>query len=431
MKAGIRVRRLVLAACLIVCVARVPAAEPVDPLAMAARIQQEVTDLRGLPFKRPVPVEQQTPEGLGRHMDKQMADALPAAMEKHFDRIVRRLGLYRGPEIGDFRSMMRHVVTSQVAAYYDPDTGGVYVLYGGGNSLEQGVVYSHEFYHALQDQHFGLDDFVSEKLDLNSDQEMARHALVEGEATYVHTLWGIRQMMGGTAPPRTLVEPVIRMQANLGMDDLRSMVGASAQGAAELDAIPPFILEVMLGSYMKGAAFVFAVHEQGWPAVEKLYREYPPQSTEHILHPEKWRARENPSDFNWPELSKQRALRNWELIDDDVIGEIQWRIIFNEHGLKAESADAAAGWDGDRYAVFLRKGSEETLLLLRTSWDSEAEATQFVETYRRLLAVKYEGRDDPARVEQQGTDVFIVEGGRAADTDALMRIVRQAGKSRT
>lgn len=431
MKAHVRARSLVLAAFLTVCAGRVPAAEPVDPLALAARIQQDVADLRGLPFKRPVPVEQQTPEGLGRHMDKQMADAVPDAMEEHFDRIMRRLGLYRGPVIDDFRSLMRHVVTSQVAAYYDTETGGVYVLSGGSSSIEQGVVYSHEFYHALQDQHFGLEGFHAEQLNLNSDQEMARHALVEGEATYVHTLWAMRQMMGGTAPPRALLEPVIRMQANLSMDELRGMIGESAQEVAELDAIPPFILEVMLGSYMKGAAFVMAVHEQGWPAVEKLYREYPPQSTEQILHPEKWLARENPSNFNWPEFSKQRVLRNWELIDDDVIGEIQWRIIFAEHGLKAESADAAAGWDGDRYAVFLRKGSDETLLLLRTSWDSEAEATQFVEAYRRLLAVKYEGKDDPALVEQQGTDVFIVEGGRAADTDALMRIVRQAGKSRT
>ncbi|MEO8313530.1 MAG: hypothetical protein ABI645_01935, partial [Pseudomonadota bacterium] len=345
-------------------------------------------------------------------------------------KIVRRLGLYRGPEIKDYRSMMRAVMTSQVAAYYDTDTKRVYLLSEGDNSLEQGVIYSHELYHALQDQYFDLNAFMSEKLKLNSDQEMARNALVEGEATYIHTLWGIRQMMGGTVP-RVLIGPAIQMQASLSVGELREMVGGSAEDAAALDSIPPFILEEMLGSYLKGAAFVFAVQEKGWGEVEKLYKEYPPQSTEQILHPEKWAAHENPATFAWPDLGKESALKDWELLDDDVVGEIQWRIIFNEHGLKADSTPAAAGWDGDRYAVFKRKGSGETLLLLRTSWDSEGDAAQFAEAYGRLLAVKYKDSGDPVLVQQQGTEVLIVEGGKKGDLDALMKIVKQAKKARS
>jgi hypothetical protein len=410
--------------------AAAPAAQPADPLATAARIQREVADLRGLPFKQPVTMEKQTAQGLGLLMDKEMAEAVPAAISAHFDKIVRRLGLYRGPEIKDYKSLMRTVITSQVAAYYDPDTKRVYLLSEGDSSLEQGVIMSHELYHALQDQYFDLNDYMSEKLKLNSDQEMARNALVEGEATYIHTLWGIRQMMNGTMPPRAVIAPAIQMQANLSMSDLRQMVGVSPEDAAELDAVPPFILEVMMGNYLKGAGFVFAVHEQGWAAVEKLYKEYPPQSTEQILHPEKWVARENPAMFTWADLGKERALRDWELLDDDVVGEIQWRIIFKEHGLNTEADAAAAGWDGDRYAILKRKGSDETLLLLRSSWDSEAEATQFADAYRRLLAVKYEKSADPVLVEQQGQEVFIVEGGRKVDHETLMKIVRQSKKSR-
>jgi hypothetical protein len=418
-----------LALCL-ACAASVQAAAPADPLATAARIQQEVVEIRGLPFKQPVSMEKQTAEGLGLLMDKELAEAVPAAISEHFDKIVRRLGLYRGPEIRDYKSLMRTVITSQVAAYYDPDTKRVYLLSEGGSNLEQGVIMSHELYHALQDQYFDLNSYMSEKLDLNSDQEMARNALVEGEATYIHTLWGIRQMMNGATPPRALVAPAIQMQANLSMSELRQLVGGSPEDAAALDAIPPFILEVMMGNYLKGAGFVFAVHEQGWAAVEKLYKEYPPQSTEQILHPEKWVARENPALFAWTDLKKERALRDWELLDDDVVGEIQWRIIFKEHGLTAEADAAAAGWDGDRYAIFKRKRSDETLLLLRTSWDGEADAKQFADAYRRLLAVKYEKTGDPVMVEQQGQDVFIVEGGSKADLEALMKIIKQAKKSR-
>ncbi len=199
-----------------------------------------------------------------------------------------------------------------------------------------------------------------------------------------------------------------------------------------MDKIPPFILETLVGNYLKGAAFVFAVQGQGWPAVEKLYKEYPPQSTEQILHPEKWLAREAVTRFKWPDFGKERALRDWELIDEDVIGEIQWRIIFKVNGEQAAGAEAAAGgWNGDRYAVFKRKGAEDTLLLLRTSWDSEAEATQFVEAYRRALAVKYQGAEEAVSIEQQGAEVFIVEGGRKDDLGALLKVVKQAQASRS
>jgi hypothetical protein len=421
-------RRIALATQLIGCAALVTAAEPADPFARAAVIQQEVAEIRGLPFKQTVPMEKQTPEGLIRHMEKEAGESMPDAMEKHFDKIVRRVGLYRGPVIEDFTSMIQSVMTSQVAAYYDSDTKRIYLLSEGDNDMEQGVVYSHELYHALQDQYFDLDAFTSDKLKLDSDQTLARVAVIEGEATYLHTLWGLKQLMK-QMPPRALVAPAIQAQADIDINQLMAMTGASAEDKAEAEDIPPFILEVLIGNYMKGAAFIFALHEQGWSNVEKLYKEYPPQSTEHILHPEKWTAREGHSTFTWPALGKVRSLKDWELIDDDVLGEAQWRIIFKVQGLEADAKAAASGWNGDRYAVLKRNKSDETLLLLRTSWDSEAEATQFTEAYRRLLAAKYQGTDETTQIEQMGSEVFIVEGGRKADLAAMMKIVKEAKES--
>lgn len=435
---GLRMSLVRKAWCLALAVlpaASATAAQPIDPLVFAARVQQEVAELRGLPFKQPVPMEKQTPDALGRRMQQEMNEVVPPQIAAHFGKIVQRLGLYRGPELGDFHGLMEMVMTTQAAAYYDTQAKRIYILDEGGNELEQGVIYSHELYHGLQDQHFDLEGYIPDgekqgpgKLD--GDQILARTAVIEGEATYIHTLWAMRSMTGMT-PQRFLVAPVIAMQANLGIDQLRGMVGESgARAAAEMDDIPPFILETLVGNYLKGAAFVFAVQEQGWGSVEKLYKEYPPQSTEQILHPEKWVARENPSKITWPDLGKLRALRNWRLLDDDVLGEIQWRIIFGAQGQQAEAAAAAAGWDGDRYAVFKHKDSDQTLLLLRTAWDSEAEATQFAAAYRRALQVKYEAGEEPVLVEQQGTDVFIVEGGRKGDLAALMKVVRQSRRTR-
>jgi hypothetical protein len=165
------------------------------------------------------------------------------------------------------------------------------------------------------------------------------------------------------------------------------------------------------------------VQEHGWPTVERLFTEYPPQSTEQILHPEKWLAREAPITFEWPKFDKVAALRDWELLDDDVIGEFQWRIIFKEQGLTAQAESASAGWGGDRYAVFKRKDSDAMLLLLRTRWDSEQEAKEFADAYRKAQANKYAKDPVPTRLLQKGADVFVVEGGDEAKIDSLLKLV--------
>jgi hypothetical protein len=407
----------------------IPVPQLLDPANRVAQVEKDLEAIRGLTFRHSVPVAKQTPEDLARYLDQELAKEMPEALSENFDRLVKRLGLYRGPELGNLRDTMRMVMTSQVAAYYDAETERIWVLNGGGNEQEEGLVYAHELYHAMQDQYFDLQAYMPQGSELDADQVLARTAVVEGEATYIHTMWVLRNATR-SLPPRALLSPLIQMQANLSLEQLRGMIGEGGGGAAAgMDDVPAFILETLMGNYMKGAAFVFAVQEKGWPEVEKLYREYPPRSTEQILHPEKWFARESATSITWPDFGKERVLRDWELIDEDVLGEIQWRIIFKAQG-QADGEAAAAGWDGDRYAVFGRKGSDDTLMLLRTAWDTEQEATQFVAAYRRALAVKYEGRDEPVSIEQQGTDVFIVEGGRKTDLDALLKLVKQSKKQR-
>lgn len=421
-----------------------PPAPPTSAQATADGIAKEIEQLRGLKFKQQVRVESQAVEGFVEYVSRELDQAVPESIRRHYGKIVRTLGLYRGPEIEDFSSTMKMVMASQVGAYYDPEKQSFFVLMGDMPELMQGVMYSHELHHALQDQTFGLTRYMEPKgkgdtSALNADNRLARGAVVEGEATYVMSLW-MMQKMTGKPPTREMMTGLVSMQANLGMEQLREavknpevakMLGSDMQGAVDSSAqIPTFIMDSMLGVYLKGMSFVFAVHEQGWPAVEKLYSEYPPESTEQILHPEKWLAREAPATYEWPKLSKVAALRDWELLDDDVLGEFQWRSVFKEQGFEKEAEAVAAGWGGDRYAVLKRKDSDAMLLLLRTSWDSEADATEFADLYRRVQAVKYGDASVPVRLVQDGVDVFAVEGGDEARIDSLLKAVRKVKPER-
>jgi hypothetical protein len=185
------------------------------------------------------------------------------------------------------------------------------------------------------------------------------------------------------------------------------------------------MIETLLGAYLKGMAFVHTVAGQGWEAVGSLYTD-PPRSTEQILHPEKWGQRDNPVAIDFPDLALEPDLAGWTVLESNVIGEFQWRVIFNEFGLNALGIAAAAGWDGDRFAVLER--NEDLLLLLYTTWDSEADAEEFAAAYGQLLPVKYPAGDEPTLVDVRGVDVLIVEGGDADQLPKYLDILARASQ---
>ncbi|HTE43311.1 MAG TPA: hypothetical protein VK629_20990 [Steroidobacteraceae bacterium] len=418
-------------------IAAQPAAAASDAQTLANKIQGEVAEIRGLKFKRSIKASKQTPEEFGRYLDGQIKEGVPEAVSQHYGKIVQKLGLYRGPEIKDFASTMKSVMTSQAGAYYDPKTKTFYVLLEGLPEVMLGMFFAHELHHGLQDQYFDLEKYMGMnqvKQTLDSDQRMARQAVVEGEATYIMNLWGIKSMTQGM-PPRELMAPIVRMQSQMDMAQMQQMMqspqmeelGGDIKKSIDATAeIPAFILESLLGAYLKGMNFVFDVEAGGWSAVDKLYRDAPPESTEQILHPEKWSAGEKPVAIEWPAFSIPE-LKNWEVLDNDALGELLWRVVFKEHGIDATSAnDAAAGWNGDRYAVLKDKTSNALLLLWRTSWDSAADAKEFADAYRKVLSIKYEGKKEATRLVQSGTTVSIVEGGSEATIDALLKFVDRA-----
>src|SRR5204863_2299639 len=99
-----------------------------------------------------------------------------------------------------------------------------FVLMGNMPEMIQGVMYSHELYHALQDQYFELGRYMAlDERDhvgaRNSDADLARSALVEGEATYVMSLW-MAQKMSGKPPTRQMVGMMVAQTANVDMSQL-------------------------------------------------------------------------------------------------------------------------------------------------------------------------------------------------------------------
>ena len=409
---------------------------PTDPQALAAQIIADVVAIRGLEFREDIAVSSQSLDEFEQYLDSEMGRALPPDRAAAFGRVVNKLGLYRGPVIEDTEELIKYVMMSQAAAYYDPEASSFYVLLGDAPMTLLAPIYAHELYHGLQDQHYDLDAYLldANSQGLNDDETLARQAVVEGEATYVMTLWMMREVTGQT-PSGFALDFAVQMQAQLDGPALRSLMdsqmlpGMLGEGMADavsaMDDIPPFILETMIGAYLKGMGFVHAIVRNGWEPADRLYSD-PPQSTEQILHPEKWLERDAPVAIDFADVENRPVLEDWTLLDSNVIGELQMRIIFNEFGLSDRSVEAAAGWDGDRFSVFER--DNELLLLLYTTWDTAADAEEFAVAYQEVLDAKYPEAEYPSLIEIRDRDVLIVEGGSPDDTGAYLRALGRAGK---
>jgi hypothetical protein len=398
----------------------------------ASSIQEDVSKIRGRSFVSPVVAHFSSREDTAAYIEAQLTRSSDIA---GYGKVVRKLGFYNGPLIENRRAVMRQLIMSSPegsVGYYDEKLGTVFVEKDARGSIPLERL-AHEIYHAFQDQHFNVTSYLLEKsLDgsLSADEVMARRAVVEGEARYVAIVWATQRATRRAETPRITTE-AIRRRSGLDREALMAMLSrpnAPEQARAILDVLqrtPAFLYDSLYVPYREGAVFVSSVQQAGWAEVEKLYSEYPPESTEQILHPQKWFARERPVRVKWPAMDTNPLFAQWKLLADNVLGEALWRSVFKEQGLSKEAAAAAPGWNGDRYAVLEREQDGALLLLWHTTWDTPADAAYFARTYRRLLETKYASAAQPVRVKEKGLNVFIVEGSDEASIDAYVGFVEQ------
>ena len=135
----------------------------------------DVGEIRDLKAKKDIPPQIMSKEELLDYLDKLITDG-----EK--ERIERDETIYRSMFIvdDDFDLLNISLESSvdQIAGFYDPDTKEMYVI---GNHFSPYVNYilSHEFTHALQDQHFDLNVFIE---NMSYDQHLARLSVVEANS---------------------------------------------------------------------------------------------------------------------------------------------------------------------------------------------------------------------------------------------------------
>jgi hypothetical protein len=342
--------------------ASAPAGSP-NPSADAAvyeQINAQVREIRGLQEKQPVTPTILSPGEMGDLLKKQLTTETPPEQLASYERLYHDLGVL--PKDQTLTDVYVDLLTSQVGGLYVPTDKTLYVVSkaGGVGPLEK-VLYSHEYTHALQDQNFDLVAFQPDSLSDQSDRQLARQALVEGDAYVTMTLW---------------------LQQHLSPSEIGVVLQQSNDPAAEdaLKRIPPLVASQILFAALDGTIWALGLEGTGgFGAIDAAFAN-PPESTEQILHADKWASHEAPIDVQLPADLASRLGSGWTVGLQDTFGEHQLGVWITASvplgGLPEPPPESAVGWGGDRMALYDGPNGSWAVVF-KTVWDTAKDAAEF------------------------------------------------------
>jgi hypothetical protein len=340
-----------------------------DPLEEPMR---QVERFRGLAFDAPVEVVTVPRADLRKTLEAQIAKSSTLPVGEYLS-ILQALQLLEQDE-GALERLME-LYEAQVLAFYDPETRKYYTFdqAPGGAPLDETMaeaVAVHELTHALQDQKFDAGARLR-ALETDWDAQLAYHAVLEGEATFV-MLAALLGRMGVTLDQITETDDVVSAIAAMG----------ALNPGFPADA-PPYFVESLKFPYLRGLELVVEMYRrEGWAGVDRLHAS-PPRSSEEVMDPELYLARTSPG---------RGACEAGKATLATTLGAFHWTFLLGE--------EAGSGWASDCVRV-TRRGSGFQVEGA-SGWDSEADAAQFAEELRRFLAGKAVRKP---KVDRKGTAV--------------------------
>jgi len=265
----------------------------------------------------------------------------------------------------DLRDFYQKMYAEQAVGFYDFENHEMVIPQSAKFDGMARLTYALEFVYALLDQNFDLDrklGFSNKKCDENPERCAAIRAMIKGDASLASATW---LKTFGTAQD----------QADVAQATQRYMEMPVLKNA------PPALIEDLLFPDTVGTQFVnYLFQRGGWKAVNQAYLD-PPVTTEQVMHPERYPA-DKPQEVTLPDLLPVLGA-GWALLDQDTMGEWATLLMLTagidpEARLNVNEALAAVtGWGGDIYTVYFNDANGQSVLVLKTKWETSKDAREF------------------------------------------------------
>jgi hypothetical protein len=289
----------------------------------------------------------------------------------------------------DLGTLYLDYLKSVIAGYYDPDNESMTIILpadrlGDALPLSQELTYIHEYIHALQDQHFDLSALMeANSSNDNPDGWLALSALVEGDATYM-TMLLLRLLL--TDDYETIP---------------RELSSEAETPAPPPDDLPHILLSEIDFIYWEGQRFVESIIEaRGWEGVNRAFRTNPPQTSEQILHPDRYLQGQGSIRIEIPNLASSIG-EGWQIGFEGTAGEFYLLKHLETQVDAPHSVRYANGWGGDMLRIYMDEEHDETMWIWHQVWDRPNDAEQFFDGYTYFLDKRYYGRYQRERADEQ------------------------------
>jgi len=281
------------------------------------------------------------------------------------------------------------------------------------------MVMAHELTHALEDQHFQIEDWVKAARP-NDDAELAREAVLEGSAMAAMVDF-LLQGTGSSLRDLPDFDP--------------SMLVGDLADSPTLQKAPRFIKDTLIFPYFGGLKFSAAILKpSGWSGLPGVFTK-PPLSTQQILHPALYRSGKIPAPVTLPATEKMLGA-DWSKLEENTLGEFGWVEVLKQFLGDERAKPLSEAWDGDRYIVYEQKQTKRVVLVTRLRLTSEQVAIRFFGQYSEALEKKHDGRTNLFRrpnffsfetpdggvfLDCQGVECVTLEGTTRSVFDGLTK----------
>lgn len=308
-------------------------------------LQAFVEQKRGLKFKVPVQVKL-LEDAAFRARLQDVSEEDVGELEKTA-KVLR--ALYLLDRNVDLKRSLDGLLGAAVAGFYDPETDEL-VVRGARTTPYVRSVLVHELTHALQDQHFNLHRPALDDRDDEAGQAFG--TLVEGDGVRIQEEY----------------------KRSLSRSERREAEREEQSLGGDIDEdIPPVLLQLIGFPYEVGPPFVRSVLAEGGQARLDAAFATPPETSEHVIHPETFLRRQ-------PIASVADPAADGAVIDKGVIGELGIILMLLEGADQGVAARAGRGWAGDRYVAW--DVGSKTCVRAVFAMDSPADAAELEDALR-------------------------------------------------
>jgi hypothetical protein len=339
-----------------------------------------------LPIKHEVKPRLVKRDEVESYILKNMKEDKDAQRLERSEVVLKKFGLL--PRSFDLRNFLVTMLREQVAGYYDPKTNTVNLL-DWVDVEQQKPVLAHELTHALQDQSFGIEQWLKEPeapdpkdpgpSDIGSDEATAaRQAVTEGQAMVVLIDYSLAPTGKTLADSPQFVEALKQTM----------LVGTSDSPAFR--QAPIFLKETLTFPYRYGLDFTLALLQAGGKELAYVGAfKNPPKSTREVMEPETYLSHEKLEPIKMIDFDKDFA--GYERFDIGAMGEFDVDVLVEQYAGRDEAAALYPHWRGGYYFAGRPKADKSAPLgvVYVSRWSSPAKAAEFAAVYAKSLAQRY------------------------------------------